>query len=87
MKEYSEDELDDLNSRRSLSKTEKLCKCLLELLDTEKEYVKVCGVCVFTCCLNYDFQDLDKLVSRYLIPLKAETFITPTEVKRYCNYC
>ena len=47
MKEYSEDELDDLSSRRSLSKTEKLCKCLLELLDTEKEYVKVCGIRVY----------------------------------------
>ena len=41
MKEYSEDDLDDSSSRRHLSNAEKLCKCLLELLDTEQEYVKV----------------------------------------------
>lgn len=41
MKEYSEDDLEDSSSRRHLSNAEKLCKCLLELLDTEQEYVKV----------------------------------------------
>lgn len=42
MKEYSEDDIDDSSCRRRLSNEEKLCKCLLELLETEQEYVKVC---------------------------------------------
>ena len=41
MKEYSEDDNDDSSSRRHMSTGEKLCKCLLELLETEQEYVKV----------------------------------------------
>ena len=42
MKEYAEDELDESRPRRHLTAEEKLCKCLLELLETEQEYIKVC---------------------------------------------
>ena len=41
MKEYAEDDMDDSSCRRHLSNEEKLCKCLMELLETEQEYVKV----------------------------------------------
>lgn len=41
MKEYSEEDNDDYSLRRHLTNEEKLCKCLLELLNTEQEYVKV----------------------------------------------
>ena len=44
MKEYAEDELDDSKPRRHLTTEEKLCKTLLELLETEQEYIKVCSV-------------------------------------------
>jgi len=83
MKEYTEDELDDSKPRRHLTAEEKLCKCLLELLDTEQEYIKVCSV-ELTLTISFSLyftQDLNKLVSRYLIPLKAESFITPVEVR------
>lgn len=42
MKEYAEDDMDDSSCRRHLSDEEKLCKCLMELLETEQEYIKVC---------------------------------------------
>ena len=62
MLENSEDE-----SRPTvqLSDAEKLRKVIVELVDTEKSYVK----------------DLRRLLERYLDPLNEENFITQAEVR------
>ena len=75
-----------LTPNRQLSDGEKLKKCILELVETERTYVKVrfCNPLsrptnLMTLFLFW-LQHLNNLLENYLEPLKQETFLSSAEI-------
>lgn len=82
-----------LTPSRQLSDAEKLKKVILELIETERTYVKVSPASLdrrsryFTMeCISRNvsslarFQNLNNLLENYLEPLKRETFLSNAEI-------
>lgn len=82
-----------LTPSRQLSDAEKLKKVILELIETERTYVKVsasrpslttpydgtfCHLCSRSS--RSHFQNLNNLLENYLEPLKRETFLSNAEI-------